>query len=90
MNLDVGQADMATGKDRKSDTLSFIEKLLDGVEVEWKTFGKVAKVQRGASPRPIAKYITESESGIPWIKIGDTSPRLKYVKKKEILYCPTL
>jgi len=61
--------------------MRFLEKLLDGVEVEWKSFGDVAKVQRGASPRPIAKYITEDENGIPWIKIGDTSPGLKYVKK---------
>ena len=29
-------------------------------EVEWKTLGEVAKVQRGASPRPIAKYITDN------------------------------
>ena len=50
-------------------------------EVEWKGFGEVAKIQRGASPRPIAKYITEDENGIPWIKIGDTSSGSKYVYK---------
>lgn len=61
--------------------MSYIEKLLDGVEIDWKTFGEVAKIQRGASPRPIAKYITEDENGVPWIKIGDTSSGLKYVKK---------
>ena len=59
--------------------LKFMEKLLDGVEVEWKALGEVAKIQRGASPRPIAKYITDDENGVPWIKIGDTSPALKYV-----------
>ena len=32
----------------------FLEKLLDGAKVEWKALGDVAKVQRGASPRPIA------------------------------------
>ena len=48
-------------------------------EVEWKTLGEVAKIQRGASPRPIAKYITDNEDGVPWIKIGDTSPGSKYV-----------
>ena len=48
-------------------------------EVEWKTLGEVAKVQRGASPRPIAKYITDNKDGVPWIKIGDTSPGSKYV-----------
>jgi type I restriction enzyme S subunit len=47
--------------------------------VEWMTLGEVANIQRGASPRPIAKYITEDKDGIPWIKIGDTSPGSKYV-----------
>lgn len=63
--------------------LSFMEKLLDGVEVEWKAMGEIAKVQRGASPRPIAQFITENDDGVPWIKIGDTEPGSKYVKKTE-------
>ena len=50
-------------------------------QVEWKTFGEVATIQRGASPRPIAKYITNGETGVPWIKIGDTSPNSKFVDK---------
>lgn len=50
-------------------------------EVEWKTLGEVAKIQRGASPRPIAKYIVDDENGIPWIKIGDTSTGSKYVDR---------
>ena len=53
----------------------------DEDEVEWKTLGEVAIVQRGASPRPISKFITEDEDGVPWIKIGDTSPGSKYVSK---------
>ncbi|MGM0965639.1 restriction endonuclease subunit S [Bacillus pumilus] len=63
--------------------LNYLEKLLDGVGVEWKTLGEVAKIQRGASPRPIAKFITDKEDGVPWIKIGDTSPNSKYVNKTE-------
>jgi type I restriction enzyme, S subunit len=51
----------------------------DDGEVEWKTLGEIANVQRGASPRPIAKYITDDIDGVPWIKIGDTSPGSKYV-----------
>ena len=50
-------------------------------EVEFKTLGEVAKIQRGASPRPIAKFITDDNNGIPWIKIGDTSPSTKYINK---------
>lgn len=61
--------------------LSYIEKLLDGVEVEWKSFGEIAKIQRGASPRPIAKFITDDEDGVPWIKIGDTESGSKYVEQ---------
>lgn len=35
--------------------------------------GDVCVVERGSSPRPIDKYITEDENGINWIKIGDTT-----------------
>lgn len=34
--------------------------------------GDICIVERGGSPRPIDKYITNSENGINWIKIGDT------------------
>ena len=61
--------------------LSYLEKLLDGVDVEWKSFGEIAKIQRGASPRPIAKFITDDEDGVPWIKIGDTESGSKYVEQ---------
>lgn len=41
--------------------------------------GKIAKIQRGGSPRPIEEYITDREDGVNWIKIGDTSPISKYI-----------
>jgi len=47
--------------------------------VEWKELGEVALIQRWASPRPIQKFITEDEDGIPWIKIWDTENGSKYV-----------
>ena len=40
---------------------------------KYKKIGEVCIVERGASTRPIDKYITDNESGINWIKIGDTS-----------------
>ncbi len=49
--------------------------------VEYKSFGDVAIIQRGASPRPIASFITEDDNGIPWIKIGDTTTNSKYVSQ---------
>ena len=40
---------------------------------EYKKIGDICVVERGGSPRPIDNYITDDESGINWIKIGDTS-----------------
>ena len=42
-------------------------------EGEWKRaiFKNVITLQRGSSPRPIIKYITTSDDGVNWIKIGD-------------------
>ena len=40
---------------------------------EYRKIGDVCIVERGGSPRPIEQYITESENGINWIKIGDTT-----------------
>ena len=37
-----------------------------------KFLGEVCTVERGGSPRPIAEFITDSNDGINWIKIGDT------------------
>jgi len=41
----------------------------------WKKvkIGDICVVERGGSPRPIEKYITKDESGVNWIKIGDTN-----------------
>lgn len=40
---------------------------------EWKRtiFKNVITLQRGSSPRPIIEYVTTSDDGINWIKIGD-------------------
>ena len=45
------------------------------MNTDWKyeKIGNVCIVERGGSPRPIDQYITDDESGINWIKIGDTT-----------------
>lgn len=40
--------------------------------------GAVSRIARGASPRPIRQFITDS-TGVPWIKIGDVPPGGKYI-----------
>lgn len=44
-------------------------------------FGDIAKIVRGASPRPIQKFITDSPDSVPWIKIGDVPVRGKYITR---------
>ncbi len=43
--------------------------------------GDVCIVKRGGSPRPIQKYLTTSEQGINWLRIGDVGPQSKYISK---------
>lgn len=51
--------------------------------VEYKKLGEIATVLRGASPRPIKKYITDDPDGVNWIKIGDVPAGSKYITKSE-------
>jgi type I restriction enzyme S subunit len=44
-------------------------------------FGDVATIVRGASPRPIQKFVTDGDDGVPWIKIGDVPARGKYITR---------
>lgn len=46
---------------------------------EMEMLGEVCVIERGGSPRPISAYITESEEGLNWIKIGDTIDGCMYI-----------
>ena len=46
---------------------------------KWVRFGATTFIERGGSPRPIKSYITDSEDGINWIKIGDVEKGGKYI-----------
>lgn len=43
------------------------------------SFNNFLKIKRGASPRPIEYYVTESATGVNWIKIGDAPKYSKYI-----------
>lgn len=45
----------------------------------YKKIGEVMLVERGGSPRPIQKYLTDSDNGINWIKISDATASDKYI-----------
>ena len=41
--------------------------------------GEVCEIARGGSPRPIQDFLTDSDDGVNWIKIGDTEVGGKYI-----------
>ncbi len=45
--------------------------------------GDYAQIYRGGSPRPIQDYITTSDKGVNWIKIGDVDAGAKYIDSTE-------
>lgn len=53
----------------------------DNAHVRWATFGDVATIVRGGSPRPIRAFVTDTEDGVNWIKIGDVVAGEKYITK---------
>ncbi|HGX0484728.1 TPA: restriction endonuclease subunit S [Escherichia coli] len=61
--------------------LSYLEKLLDGVEVEWKSLGEIAtKIYSGGTPD--TKRIEYWENGtIPWMSSGEVN--LKNIERTE-------
>ena len=55
---------------------------VNNVEWEKKRFSKYIKLYRGSSPRPIQNYLTQSNIGVNWIKIGDTKNAINFKIKK--------
>lgn len=55
------------------------DQLLTSTQCKTEKFGNVAKIVRGASPRPIYQFITNDGNGINWIKIGDVNISSKYI-----------
>ncbi len=45
----------------------------------WIRLGWAMEIERGGSPRPIKAFMTDTETGINWIKIGDVEKDGKYI-----------
>ena len=54
-----------------------------GFTGDWKQrkFGDMVIIERGGSPRPIDKFITEDENGLSWVKIGDAPEQGNYITR---------
>lgn len=61
------------------DILSLINKAAQNTKWEYRRLGDVCIIERGGSPRPIKDFLTDSEDGINWIKIGDAQQGSKYI-----------
>ena len=48
---------------------------------EQRKFADVVQIERGGSPRPIDDYITDSQNGLNWVKIGDAPEQGHYITK---------
>lgn len=70
------------GEPYKSSGGEMVESEIGMIPKGWEVgkIGNVAKIVRGASPRPIQDFM--SEQGMPWLKISDaTSSSSKYISK---------
>ena len=67
----------------QSKSFGHILKAIVSCTLSWeqRKLGEVVVIERGGSPRPIEKYITESNDGLNWIKIGDAPVQGRYITK---------
>jgi len=49
------------------------------IDWEQRKFGELVTIERGGSPRPIDKFITNDENGLNWVKIGDAPEHGNYI-----------
>lgn len=58
-----------------------IEEIIRDEEAVWeqRKFGELVTIERGGSPRPIDKFITNDENGLNWVKIGDAPEHGNYI-----------
>lgn len=48
---------------------------------EQRKLGDIVQIERGGSPRPIYDYLTDSQNGLNWVKIGDAPAHGHYITK---------
>ena len=48
---------------------------------EQRKLNELVIIERGGSPRPIDKFITNDANGLNWVKIGDAPQQGNYITK---------
>lgn len=60
--------------------MSYLDKLLEGVEVEWKALGDVATFRRGSFPQPYGKSEWyDGEGAMPFVQVVDVGHDMRLV-----------
>lgn len=63
--------------------LSYMEKLLDGVEVEWRTLGEIVEFRRGSFPQPYGESRWyDGKDSMPFVQVADVSDEGFLLNKK--------
>jgi len=82
--LIVAKARIVANGDYNLSGERYVENLLHaGLQWPLIKIGELCVVERGASPRPIHDFITDSADGINWIKIGDAKVGAKYITQTQ-------
>ena len=76
-------AEYHTAKEQIENCRKEIEGIMQGTKGEMRKLGEVCGISRGASPRPINNFLTESDDGVNWIKIGDVGTDAKYITQTQ-------
>lgn len=61
--------------------MSYLDKLLEGVQVEWKRLEEVAKFRRGSFPQPYGKsQWYDGEGAMPFVQVVDVGSDMRLVR----------
>ena len=61
--------------------MSYLDTLLEGVEVEWKTLAEVATFRRGSFPQPYGKSEWyDGEGALPFVQVVDVAHNMRLVE----------
>jgi len=80
----INLVDLLRFKDRKFDKRIWLStEQTISINSKWDLvrLESVCSIARGASPRPIDKFITDDPKGVSWIKIGDVNENDKFITK---------
>ena len=89
LEKELGEADALAAKFKEiaenadAEFNAELDETFKNVEGEKVKLGDVCEIQRGGSPRPIKKYLTDAADGLNWIKIGDVAADGKYIVSVE-------